>query len=354
MTDNVHPLLTEDELDAALARLHGEPAGRPNLEAARQALATELDRPLPVRRHRRWGRWASAAAVVGALVAGGLVAENLVGGNQPTASAAALTLRQAATAAIQERDPVLKPGQYLYIHSDAIAESMIDNGEAPLLDYLRSDVSEMWVPADRKADWRMRIVRSGPLRWISGSAAQARAEGVDVSPPAPTDITAACGAFYGDGGAKPACVDAGPGSWQEPTPAWVAALPTDPARLLAKIRADMPKKLGDAEVLTYVADALRAGQIPAKTRATMYQALALLPDLKVTEQVANLDGRKGVAMGVVNPASPVRQEIIVDPKTGQFIGERSVTQRKFDGFPSGAVAASDAITTKVVDGIGER
>jgi hypothetical protein len=357
MPDNTYPLLTEDELDTALAQLHDTPAARPNLEPARAALYAALGRPVPLPRpsHRRWGRAVAAGAVVAAAVAGVLVAEN-VGGNQPTASAAALTLRQAATASIGEHDPVLRPGQYLYIRLDSLNDNMVADvkGPVPTFYFVQEQVTETWIPADRKANWRLRDSLSAPLRWITGTEQQAKAEGVDVTATAPTEITAPCGAFYASGTSPAACADAGPGNWQEPTPAWLAALPTDPAQLLAKLRKDIPQNLGDPEILTYVADALRGGQVPGRVRAVMYRALALLPDLKVTQQAANLNGGKGVALGVADPRSPVRQEIIVDPATGQFIGQRSVAQLADHDDPIGSVLSSSAVTTKVVDGIGQR
>jgi hypothetical protein len=36
--------------------------------------------------------------------------------------------------------------------------------------------------------------------------------------------------------------------------------------------------------------------------------------------LANLAGRTGVAMGIDDSESPTRQEIIIDPVTGQYIG----------------------------------
>lgn len=105
---------------------------------------------------------------------------------------------------------------------------------------------------------------------------------------------------------------------------------------------------------TYVNDVLRTGLVPAGVRAVLYQALALLPDLTVTQREANLAGRVGVALGVDDPSYPTRDDIIVDPTTGRYIGERTVQLRAEDGVRAGMVTEFSAVTTVVAQRLGAR
>lgn len=372
MADQVHPIWTEDELDAALAGLHNDRDRRPaNLAGARTALYTAMGTAEPImpRSRRHWPQWAAAAAVVALLVTGALLIQNGPTSTTRQASAAVLTLRQAATAAIGEQDLVVKPGQYLYIRENAWWENIIVGGPktTKTFDYLADNVIQTWVPADQTGTWMQRRSIIGQRRWVIGTEAEAMAGGIPLDDGGRShltgQLTGPCGDFYPNPGQTASCANVH-GNWQNPTPAWLATLPTDPHAMLDRLKKDSPafkpgNDLGDAELFTYVADALRGGLVPAKVRAVLYQTLALLPDLKVTEKVANLDGRTGVAMGVdtapktVNsPKDPVRQEIIIDPVTGQFIGERTVVLAPIPGFAAGSITDSSSVTTSVVNSIG--
>jgi hypothetical protein len=124
--------------------------------------------------------------------------------------------------------------------------------------------------------------------------------------------------------------------------------------MLAEFRAIMPKDpRGDNEILNGVESILRSGLVPAAVRGVMYKALALLPDLVVTDASVNLDGHIGVALAVDDPENGRRDEFIVDPNTGQYIGDREVTLRDYnDGIKAGTVMGLTSITTVVVDRMG--
>jgi hypothetical protein len=92
--------------------------------------------------------------------------------------------------------------------------------------------------------------------------------------------------------------------------------------MLDRLRADAPRNgRGDAELVVYVADARRSGLVPAPVRAVLCQALALLPHLTITQRVANLAGRTGVA-------------------TGEYIGERTV---RLTAQPGGTSRISERV-----------
>lgn len=398
MTDDVHPMWTDDELDATLSALHA-PVDKPDLRGARVALYAELDGPkldhpqgthIVHRRRRKprrnWtntiglnrgrppgregavlGRFTGGArvfagrrwvlgAVVVLVVAGVVVGQELLPGTAtPVASAASLTLRRAADATIHERDPVLRPGQYRYIRTDAwVTDGVQFAGPPGYLAYRTENITELWVPADQSDNWMQRRTPTGKRVWVVGTEQQADAAGFQGSGPGPRQDVAPCGDFFPTSGAAPSCADmARMAGWQVPTPAWLATLPTDPQAMLDRLRADAPRNgRGDAELVVYVADALRSGLVPARVRAVLYQALALLPDLTITQRVANLAGRTGVAMGIDDRESPTRQEIIIDPHTGEYIGERTVQLRSQPGAPAGSVSEYSSVTTTVVDALG--
>jgi hypothetical protein len=298
--------------------------------------------------------------VIVLVVAAVLVGQDLLPGAQtPAASAASLTLRQAADATIHEQDQPLGPGQYRYIRSDSWVTDAIVTAGGHYLAYQAEDITELWVPRAQAGIWLERITPTGKRVWVIGSEQAAAAAGVkpgDFGGQPRGDLTAPCGDFYPNNGARPSCADiATVAGWQQPTQAWLATLPSDPQSMLARLRKDAPVNgRGDAELVVYVADALRSGLVPADVRALLYQALALLPDIKITQQVANLAGRTGVAMGIDDSESPTRQEIIIDPVTGHYIGERTVALKATQGVTAGAVTEFSSVTTAVVNAIGVR
>jgi hypothetical protein len=143
--------------------------------------------------------------------------------------------------------------------------------------------------------------------------------------------------------------------WQNPTPQWIAGLPRDPGDLYQRLSEDsLPNDRGNMEILVTAADALRTGRLPADLRAALYQALTYVPGLDVTDAVANLDGAKGTALGMTD-RNGIRQEIIVDPATGRFIGEREVVTRTDElGLAPGTVIGFTSLKTAVVNRRGAR
>jgi hypothetical protein len=372
MADQVHPIWTEDELDAALAGLHNDQDSGPgNLARARTALYTALGTPEPImpKSRRRRPQWAAAAAVVALLVASALVVRN---GTTPApkASTAANGPQKAANGA---QDPVVKPGQYLYIREEAWWRTTFVGGPntTKTFEYLTDNLIETWVPADQTRTWMQRRSIIGQRKWLVGTEAEAEAAHVVGSNDGgATQVTAPCGAFYLSQqslsslqGHTPSCADV-QASWQTPTSAWLAGLPTDPQAMLARLRHDAgatPGTPDDARLFGDVVGALRSGLVSTKITAVLYQTLLLLPDVRVTQHVANLDGRIGVAMGIDSTSkpgvpssaySPERQEIIIDPVANQFIGERTVTLAATAGTPAGTVSDHTSLSTSVVNSMG--
>lgn len=360
---------SDDDLDRALAELHADvPVDDAALARARTTLLAEAGStqqdPVPVRavpaaspvtplradRRRgsppHWRRWGAAAAVLALVAGGGVVVRNLPGGSDRQAvSSPPVTGKPsaprtepagrwavgsaAAAGLVYSADrvgatPAPGPGQYLKVttHSWASRDFYLMEQTAGQFRFLAETVTRMWVPADRTKVWLWHSADTGRRKWQQGSEAAARAAGLDLTISAkPETRRAGCGDWFAGSEGRKVCSKEG--NWGDPTQAWIAGLPRDPKQLMQRMKTDAVRNgRGDAELLVMAADVLRSGVLPADVRSALYRALALLPALVVTERTANLDGRVGVSYGIVDKQLGSRQDIIVDPETGEFIGER--------------------------------
>jgi hypothetical protein len=348
--NNIRAMWSEDDLDNALAMLR--PAADPDARAFNRA-RTELlvaagarepvvEEEPPVRPRRRWGWWAASVGTVAAAVAAVLVVQT-VQFDDSLPSAAADSLNSAADKIVLTDEP-LGPGQYRYVATHAWWMS-----SSPDFAYLAENLLETWMPADEKQDWLWRRDVTGERKWVVGSEAEAKADGypVDETGWPEGEWRAPCGDWFAEEEGREPC--AMPGGWQTPNGEFMTSLPRDPDALYERLLADVGDR-GEAHVVTYVADLLRSGLVPADLRAALYRALAKVPGLEITEQVANLDGQKGTSYGITDDGT--RHDLIIDPATGQFIGERQIAEDGFEKIPAGTVMSYTSVTTAVVDGMG--
>lgn len=347
MAEDVRPVWSEEELDRALAALNADQqpdkdvllATRANLMAAAGVPAAAV----PAR--RRWPRLAGAAAAIVAVAAGVLVFQS-GGENAPTAAAAALNT---AADNIKVTDPVLEPGQYRYIATHAWNSFMTQVDDGRTYEAMVKTSAETWVPSDWREEWLER--RSRPtFRWLRGTEEEALAAGASLELYSwPSELRAPCGDFFAEESGDEPCSE--PGMWQDPTPEFFDSLPRDPTALYERLHADVEDR-GEDHIVVFVADALRSGLIPADLRASLYRVLAMVPGLEITEKVANLDGKQGIAFGIEDDIE--RQDVIIDPATGEFIGERRIAIAGREGIPSGTVVGYSSVSTAVVDAQGEK
>ncbi|GAA0940742.1 hypothetical protein GCM10009554_31690 [Kribbella koreensis] len=342
--DKLIDLWSEDELDRALGALHDDvPTDPTRLEASRATFLAAIDRP--VRRKRRsWTYALVAAAAVTTLVVGGF----LVTTNSPGGTAEAKAELNSAADHVVAKDPVIPPGKYRYRVSHGWVWGFTETGPNEGVTYLEEQLTETWIPADRTQEWMQRSSNTGHRKLLQGTQQQLDmvTKLMDDNAP-PVVLRARCGDFYLDKGQQP-CTRAG--GWQDPTPEWAAGLPSDPKALYKRLKKDAPRNSrGETELLVYAADALRTGQVPANVRSTLYRALGNLNHLEVSDRAVNLDGKVGIAYG--SDDGKERQEIIIDPRTGDYIGERQVVT---SGDKRGQVIGFSSVTSSIVDRIGER
>jgi hypothetical protein len=242
-------------------------------------------------------------------------------------------------------DEPLGPDQYRYIATHAWW--MATHSSPPhRYSYLAEVISHIWVPSDQQKDWLMDRQLTGRRIWIQGSEEQATEVGVQISGPWPTGRwRAPHGDFFAaSAGHQPAPRE---GSWQVPTPDFLASLPRDPHQLLNRLQADRPGYTG---AFVYAADALRTGLVPADLRAALYRALLTLPDAQITEPT-DTEKWQDIALSINDGHR--RSEIFINSANGQFAGERSTVTHDIGDLKAGTVTQSTAVTITTVDSIGQ-
>ena len=117
-----------------------------------------------------------------------------------------------------------------------------------------------------------------------------------------------------------------PPAWQVPSPAFLASLPRDATALRERLYADSAGRgpSADGEAVVYVADVLRSGLVPADLRAALYRVLETVPGVEITDAQATIDGRTGTAIGRFESVQGLRQELVIDPASGEVMGERTI------------------------------
>ncbi|MBO3751307.1 CU044_5270 family protein [Streptosporangiaceae bacterium NEAU-GS5] len=108
-------------------------------------------------------------------------------------------------------------------------------------------------------------------------------------------------------------------------------------------RYDAGKEPGraDSEAWTAMGDLLRETYVPAEQRAALFRAAATIPGVIVTENEEDAAGRKGIGVGLVSAG--VREDIIIDPTTYEYLGERGVVVNAEEAkSPVGSLVASTA------------
>lgn len=305
-----------------------------------------LRHTVPRRRRRaRRTRWALLVSAVAAVTVLGLVLSDVVGVSPFQRSAraeAAVLLEQAAVGAVHTSDPVVRAGQYRQVVFRSVHE--IESGPQTLIS-IREDRTT-WIPADVTDSWtevRYPTTAAGGA-WGPGAVDAAAAYRRRAAADRAEVLHGAGGAFFGaDSTFAPAAVE---------------ALPRDPARLLARIRRDVGETgwSHDGAAFQRITELLSSGVAPAPVRAALYRAAALIPGVELVAHATTLDGTEGVAIGRTEPRSGLRLDLIVDPDTGQLIGERTVTTRRVpdDPLPAGTTTSWSSTTTTVVDQVPAR
>ena len=293
------------------------------LAAGRAALLSRIaedSATAPTAHYRNKRRWVPrltwAAAGVATATAGILVAGNVTLNAQ--SAYASDVLRTAATQTIQYADLVAGSDQYLRSRTHA---RWVYCDETACQPY--HEIVDVYMPADPSVEWVLYRDRDN----LPGIM------------PESIETTRAVGGYF-DG----------------PVSSWVnvdyADIPLDGAAAYGWIDAQYAggSASRDEDNFVRITDILRSGLVPAPQRAALLAALSLIPGVSATNDVTNLDGVTGTAIGrneILRAGE--RQEIIIDPATGLVIGERSVSGTTIFGWGPNEEMSLTAIETTVVD-----
>ena len=289
----------------------------------------------------RWGMLGGVAAVAaGTLVVTQVVIPYGTFGSVDPAVAAVLT--QASDNAMRFSDPVLHPGQYLKVTTrernvasgDYTDPTTGERATRPI-DFMQGEDFTMYVPADRASTWVWVRQPTGPLAPAGSTTPQefAALTADPVGKPGETEyVTGPAGRFYG--------------SMDTPLTENLAGLPQDPQGLLRHIYAATvghgtnPRR----EAFVWMVDRLRLGTVDAQTRSLFFRTMALIPGSSVLDRSVTLDGQTGTAVQAPDAAGQGIWQIVFDPSTGQYIGEREVGG---EGFAPNEVTESSSVTVSV-------
>lgn len=358
-----------NELDQTLELLHRDARRAPaHLGEARAKLLAALDAEdtgvvVPIRRRRSYRHALPIAAAVAGVVA--VTATVLSaspseqapsGGTDIRLMSAAQVLDKAADLTVGAVDQPVGPGQFRYVAEHGwVTGSTISGtpvGEAEQhqgYTYLQEREVQRWIPANATDTWQENRKILGKPVFLGGSVPQSQAPEPKVLDTDQGQRTAKCGDFFPN--AKPAKKCGDPADWD--SPAFYAGLPDNPDQLYAKLQELSKVKGSSPQVMFhYGVEILHSGLMPAELRAQWYRALAKIPGIKVLAAETNLDGRAGVALGLDD--EHVLRQLIIDPATGQFIGERTVAgaQPSDPWIKPGTELGASAITTGVADSLG--
>ncbi|AZI56881.1 hypothetical protein EH165_00550 [Nakamurella antarctica] len=361
--NSVTMIWSESELDEALQDLSADRVpDRQVLVAVRAAVlqtardasvgysaggrltATELTETVSRRRASR-GWLVAAAAVI--LAVGGVLAPAVNWGGSSFAASA-----EAQQALSQTSDAVLRSatepaaGQFKLVQQRVWWSAF--NGA---FIFLNENLEQTWIPADTNVEWLQIRQQTNNRTWLVGTEDEAKAAGVPVDGTWPTStMRARCGDFAAEGEGRAECT--APGSWANPTQEFIDSLPSDAAAMFARLKADIPDNgKSSGTMLAYAADALGSGALPSKVQSVLFEAMAMIPGLAITERTANLDGQIGTALGYDD--GDVRQDVIVDVASGTYIGQRQVLTQDRDGVPAGSTITYSSVTAQVVGSSGQ-
>ncbi|GAA2358399.1 hypothetical protein GCM10010404_09350 [Nonomuraea africana] len=225
-----------------------------------------------------------------------------------------------------ELDP--KPGQFVLVESETMYPAFAIGEQETR--YLYRTKRKLWRSADAGADGLMAIEGQEPRQfpgWPLPKEAE-KWQGTDWH------RLASCpdrlGSFRNDH-------------------AFLSTLPTDPEGM--KDFLGKRAETTNDDPFRAAADLIRETYVPKAQRTALFAAVKQLPGVEVAEGVADAAGRKGTALGRAAAEQGMLEQLIFDPETFAFMGERgTVVDEKIAGAPVGSLLALTAQTgVSVVD-----
>jgi hypothetical protein len=339
-------------------------------------MTVDLDtRRMARQARRRWLRPAGAA--IAAVLATALAVSLLLHGPAPVTQdqdavlaaaepAAVKVLTTAAAAAARASEPAFGPGKYWYVRERGtrVGTNFDQAGSPKSYFWRRPYESETWWASDGETRHRETLGRAqllGPAEravWVANGRPKLPGPEVRRYEERLRDRS--------DG-------------WLPLTYEQIIELPTDPARLTdavserlyagqpmasCEVPADWDRRpLGpcphrpvtDVDRFGAIVFLLTHYPLPAELRSALYQALTRLDGIKLTGEVTDLAGRRGVGV-TIGPLEeervPRRTVMIFDPATGRLLGSRSVLAAEVPGerlTPGTVMEEATFVEMSVVD-----
>ncbi|MET7330017.1 CU044_5270 family protein [Nonomuraea sp. NPDC005650] len=285
----------------------------------------------------RFGWQAAAAFGVTVVLVGGVAVAltNRGAGGDGTAMSATETVSVSSSDELTPR-----PGQFILVESDTMYGSMTaDQNSGEPTRHLYRTHRKIWQSVDGSANGLLLIEGREPQPW-PGTQLPENAKNWQGS----------------DWHTLPSC--ASRTDDYRTDYAYLSTLPTDVAGMRARLY-KMPATAGDTKgaendraAFDHLMDLVRETYLPKAQRDALFEAAKSIPGVQVAEGVADSAGRKGVALGRVDPQGVLTQGIF-DPATHLFMGERqTVVDDKIAQAPKGSVLGLTAqLKVSVVDAL---
>ena len=293
------------------------------------------------RAHRRIG-WSRGLAIIGSgVLTAGVAVVVALGAAQPPAGGpeqSASSVLEKAAAAVRD-EPVVQPGQYLVVRTRADYLAISSLGGDEYTAYVAPEIEETFHPYRHDEPTVRRTTYLRPTVFYGAGAEEQAAR----------DWAGQKDKVVVKRGPQPPVPELGGGT--APPPLDPGTLPLEPAELLAFLRShllavSMPP---DENAFRQALELLKPGDAPPPVRTALYQALALIPAVTITGRTSVLGGAEGTTLALTTDAGAGRQEIVIDPVSGQYLGERAITVHGFGAIPAGTVMESTSVTLSVVD-----
>ena len=280
---------------------------------------------------------AAAAAVIAAVLAG-----NGAGPGRPHVKhgggaflTVAYVLAQAATAAARAHQPAPRPDQYIYVSSvDTELNMTCPKGSARGGQACRPQAEVSWLAADGRQIWlSVSGHRTGVLRDDQLSVSRMP---WGVKPPPITGSRVSWSPLS----PQPCHQKPAIGSYD-----YLTRLPTSPRALRAWLYTNPEGLPGRPSDLAWnaIGDLLDEMLVPPKLAAALFRVAATIPGAWVVPHATDAAGRRGVAVARYQRNFKADVELIFNPHTYQFLGDRMVLAKPVKGQgPAGTVVESTA------------
>ncbi|MEU7335694.1 CU044_5270 family protein [Streptomyces sp. NPDC007074] len=236
-------------------------------------------------------------------------------------------LEQVSAAAGKETHSPVKPGQYVYIESEAANTFVKTVGKKSSLASFVLHRRQTWLSPD------------GTKGWLIDPTVNKNSEGETLSLPDEEGNTPKAGVGH-------------------PSYEFLAQLTTDPDELLELIYKETKGQgnTPDQQAFDTIGALLTESYPPAELYSALFKAAAKIPGVVMVNDAQDAIGRRGVAVARLDETSGARQEWIFDKKTHVFLGERTVQVRTVFEYgvavKPGTVRYTSAITKRsIVDGM---